>query len=46
MEVCVDGQYVPICGHADSGVNANITDEIANSICYDIGYIGKLLVQY
>ena len=41
VEVCVDGQYVPICGHSDYGIEANITDDIGISVCYSIGYYGE-----
>ena len=41
VEVCVDGQYVPICGHSDYGIEANITDDIGTSVCYSIGYYGE-----
>ena len=41
VEVCVDGQYVPICGHSDYGIEANITDDIGTFVCYSIGYFGE-----
>ena len=43
VEVCVDGQYVPICGHSDYGIEANITDDIGISVCYSIGYYGEFI---
>ena len=43
VEVCVDGQYVPICGHSDYGIEANITDDIGTSVCYSIGYYGEYI---
>ena len=36
VEVCVDGQYVPICG---DDIIANISD-IATRSCNGIGYFG------
>ena len=45
VEVCVDGQYVPICGHSDYGIEANITDDIGISVCYSIGYFGEFILN-
>ena len=39
VEVCVDGVYVPICGHSDAGVGS-LTD-VAQYICNSIGYYGE-----
>ena len=43
VEVCVNGQYVPICGHSYYGIEANMTDDIGISVCYSIGYFGEFI---
>ena len=42
--MCVDGVYVPICGHSVTGVGS-LTD-VAQYVCYGIGYYGELKVVW
>ena len=37
VEVCVDGQYVPICGRG--AIASNLSD-IATSACHGVQYLG------
>ena len=36
VEVCVDGMYVPVCGHSEAGVES--PSDVAQYICHDLGY--------
>ena len=43
VEVCVDGEYVPVCGHSEANVGS-LTD-IAQFACSIAGYSGELHVM-